>query len=111
MEQVCLTDTSLIHKEWSPDERTDWSLDEWNDERSCVEWHEDYEQMCCASVRSFPLESSERVNANLDKGATVDTFLANFDRKGVGMEGSMTGSQMSKLGNFKDTMKMANLDL
>ena len=27
------------------------------------------------------------------------------------MEGSMTGSQMSKLGNVKDTKKMANQDL
>ena len=27
------------------------------------------------------------------------------------MEGSMSGSQMSKLGNFKGTMKTANLDL
>ena len=97
----------MIHKEWIPDERhDDWSLDEWNDDWSCVGWHEDYERMCSTSVSSFSLESSERVNANLDTGVTVDTSLANFDRKGVGdMEGSMTGSQMSKLGNFKDTMK------
>ena len=49
-----------------------------------VEWHEDYERMCRTSVSSFPLESSERVKANLDTGATVDTFLASFDREGVG---------------------------
>ena len=55
-----------------------------NDDWSCVEWHEDLERMCCTSVSSFSLESSERVNANLDTGATVDTFLANFDREGVG---------------------------
>ena len=29
MGQVCITETSLIHKEWSPDEWNDgWSLDE-----------------------------------------------------------------------------------
>ena len=85
MGQVCITETSLIHKEWSLDERhDDWSLDEWNDDWSCVGWHEDYERMCSTSVSSFSLESSERVNANLDTGVTVDTFLANFDRKGVG---------------------------
>ena len=85
MRQVCIKVTSLTHKEWSPDGRNDdWSLDEWNDDWSCVEWHEEYERMCCTSVSSFPLESSERVKANLDTGATVDTFLANFDREGVG---------------------------
>ena len=84
MGQVCITETSLIHKEWSPDERNnDWSLDEWNDDWSCVEWHEDYERMCCTSASSFPLERSERANENLDTGATVDTFLVNFDREGV----------------------------
>ena len=37
MGQVCITETSLIPEEWSPDERNnDWSLDEWNDEGSCV---------------------------------------------------------------------------
>ena len=85
MGQVCTTDTSLIQREWSPDERNDdWSLDEWNDDWSCVEWHEDYERMCCTSVSSFSFESPERVNANLDTGVTLDTFLAKFDREGVG---------------------------
>ena len=37
MGQVCITETSLIHEEWSPDERNnDWSLDKWNDEGSFV---------------------------------------------------------------------------
>ena len=37
MGQVCITETSLIHEEWSLDERNnDWSLDEWNDQGSCV---------------------------------------------------------------------------
>ena len=41
MGQVCITETSLIHDELSPDERNnDWSLDEWNDEGGCVGWHE-----------------------------------------------------------------------
>ena len=45
-----------------------------------VVWHEDYERMCCTSVSSFSFESPERVNANLDTGVTLDTFLAEFDR-------------------------------
>ena len=44
----------------------------------------DYERMCCTSASSFPLGSSERVNENVDTGATVDTFPVNFDREGVG---------------------------
>ena len=40
--------------------------------------------MCCTTVSSLSLESSEWANANLDTGATVDTFLVNFDREGVG---------------------------
>ena len=93
MGQVCITETSWIHEEWS--------LDEWNDDGSVVGWHEDCERMGCTTVSSFSLESSEIANANLDTGATVDTFLVNFDREGVGY--------MSKLGNFKDSMKRANL--
>ena len=85
MEQVCITETSLIHEEWSLDERNkEWSLDEWNDEGSCVGWHEHYERMFCTTASSFPLEGLKRVNANLDTGVTVDTFLANFDREGAG---------------------------
>ena len=47
MRQVCVTETSRIHEKWS--------ADEWNDDRSCVGWHEDFERMCCTSVRSFSL--------------------------------------------------------
>ena len=37
MAQVCVTETSLIHREWSLDERNDdWNLDEWNDDWSSV---------------------------------------------------------------------------
>ena len=43
-------------------------------------------------------------------GAAVDTFQANFDR-GVGDGGSMAGSQLSKLGILKYTMKMVNLEI
>ena len=83
--QVCITETSLIHKEWSLDERSDdWSLDERNNDKSYVGWHEDCEQICNTTVSSFSLQSSERVNANLDTGATVDALLSNFDREGVG---------------------------
>ena len=54
------TGTSLIHKEWSLEERNnDWSLDVWNDERSCVGWHEDYERMCCTTASSFSLGTQE----------------------------------------------------
>ena len=82
---MCITETSLIHKEWSPDERSDdWSLDEGNNDKSHVGWHQDCEPLCCTIVSSFSLESSERVNANLDTGATINQFLMNFDRKGVG---------------------------
>ena len=92
MGQVCITEMSLIHQEWNPDERNnDWSLDEWNDEWSCVGWHEGWERLCNTSVdtfaSSFSLERSERVNVNLD---TVDTFLVKFDREGVG-DGSFYG--------------------
>ena len=34
MGQVCITETSWIHEEWS--------LDEWNDDLSCDGWHEDW---------------------------------------------------------------------
>ena len=67
MGQVCITETSWIHEEWS--------ADEWNDDWSCVGWHEDCERMCCTFVSSFSLESSERENMNLDTGATVNTFV------------------------------------
>ena len=82
------TEKSWIHEEWSPDEwNNDWSLDKWNDEWIGVGWHENYERLCNTSVdrtiSSFSFESPERVNANLDTGATVDTFLSNFDREGV----------------------------
>ena len=76
MRQVRITETSWIHE--------DRSLDEWNDDGVCVGWHEDCERMCCTTVSSFSLESSEKVAANLDTGATFDTFLVNFDREGVG---------------------------
>ena len=76
MGQVCTTETSWIHEEWSPDE--------WNEDGSCVGWHEDCERRCCTTVSSFSLESSERMNANLDTRATVDLSLVKFDREGVG---------------------------
>ena len=76
MGQVCITETSWIHEEWSPDE--------WNDDGSCVGWHEDCEQVCCRTVSSCSLESVERVNVNLDRGATVDLSLKKIDREGVG---------------------------
>ena len=85
MGQVCTTETSWIHDEWSPHEWNDgWSLDEWNDDWSGVGWHEDCEQTYNTSVSSFSLESSAGVNANLDTGAAVNAFLVNFDREGVG---------------------------
>ena len=85
MGQVCITETSWIHEEWNPDEwNDDGSLDEWNDDWSGVGWHEDCEQTYNTSVSSLSLESSEWVSANLDTGATVDTFSVNFDRKGKG---------------------------
>ena len=40
--------------------------------------------MSCTSARSLSFESSEMVNANLGTGGTVDTFLSDFDREGVG---------------------------
>ena len=70
------TTGSWIHEEWSPDG--------WNDDGSCVGWHEDSERMCCTTVRSFSLENSERVNVYLDTGAAVDLFPVKFDREGVG---------------------------
>ena len=54
MGQVCITETSWIHEEWS--------LDEWNDDLSCDGWHEDCDQMFCTSVSSLSFDSSERVN-------------------------------------------------
>ena len=85
MGQVCTTETSWIHEEWSDEEWNDnWSLDEWNDDWSGVGWHEDCEQTYSTSVSSFSLESSERVNANLDTGATVNTVLLNFGPEGAG---------------------------
>ena len=54
MGQVCTTETSWIHDEWSPDEWNDgWRLDEWNDDWSGVVWHEDCEQTYNTSVSSF----------------------------------------------------------
>ena len=76
MGQVCITERS-----WIQEER---SVDEWNGDWRCVGWHEDCERMCCTSVRSFSLESSKRVNANLDTGAAVNTFPASFDREELG---------------------------
>ena len=39
MGQVCITETSLMHEEWSPDERNDdWSFDDSTDEESSVGW-------------------------------------------------------------------------
>ena len=73
MGQVCITETSLIHEEWSPDERNnDWSLDVWNDEGRCVGWHDDCEQTYDTSASSFFLESSEWVKMNT--GAAINTF-------------------------------------
>ena len=48
---------------------------------------------------------------NLDIGVAVNTFPSNFGPEGVEMEVSTTGSQMVKLGNFKDAMKMVCPDL
>ena len=101
MGQICITETSWIHEEHF--------LDEWNDDGSCVGWHGECERMCCTTVSSLSLDSSEGANANLDTGATVDTFLVNIDQEELEMKVPMTGSQMSKLGNFKDSMKRANL--
>ena len=56
MGQVCITETSWIHEEWS--------ADEWNDDWSCVGWHED----CERTASLFSLESSETVDTNLDIG-------------------------------------------
>ena len=85
MGQVCITETSLIHEEWGPDEmNNDWSLDEWNDEGSCVGWDEDYERMCFTAASSFPFESSERVTADTDTRSTGNTIFVKFDREGVG---------------------------
>ena len=79
MGQVCITETSLIHEEWGPDERNnDWSLDEWNDEGSCVGWHEDYERMCFTTANSFPFESSERVTADRDTRSTGNAIFVKF---------------------------------
>ena len=75
MEHVCITETSSIHEEWSPDERNnDWSFDEWNDEGSCVEWHEDCKRLCYTFASSFPLEISERVTVDRDTRSTGNTF-------------------------------------
>ena len=85
MGQVCVAETSLIHEDWSPDERNyHWSLDEWNDEGSCVGWHADNKRMCCTTAGSFPLESSERVTADRETTSTGNTFQVKFDREGVG---------------------------
>ena len=85
MGQVCITETSLIHEEWGPDERNnDWSLDEWNDEGSCVGWHEDYERMCFTTANSFPFESSESVTADRDTRSTGNAIFVKFDRERVG---------------------------
>ena len=65
--------------------------------------------MCCASVSSSSLESSERVNANLDTGAAVDTFRRILIEKEWEIEVPLTGSQMSKICNFQDSIKRANL--
>ena len=79
MGQVYTTDTSWNHG-WRLDEwNDDWRLDEWNDDWSGVGWHEDCEQTYNTSVSSFSLESSERVNTNLDTGAAVNTFLGGVE--------------------------------
>ena len=94
MGQVDTADTSWIHEEWSQDERNeDWSFDEWNDDRSFVGWREDCEQTYDTSVSSFSLGSSEWVKANLDTGATINTFPVNFGPEGVG-DGSFYDCQM-----------------
>ena len=110
MGQVCITETSWNHEEWNPDEwNDDGSLDEWNDDWSGFGWHEDCEQTYNTFVSSLSLASSEWVNANLDTGATVDTFPSRIlIEKEKEMEVSLTGSQMSKVGNLKDMMKSAN---
>ena len=85
MGQACTTEPSWIHDEWSPHEWNDgWSLNEWNGDWSGVGWHADCEQTYNTSVSSFSLDSSEWVNANIDTGATVNAFLVNFDREGIG---------------------------
>ena len=85
MGQVCTTETSWIHDEWSLDEWNDgWRLDKWNDDWSGVGWHEDCEQTYNTSASSFSFVSSERVNTNLDTGASVNMFQVNFDREGIG---------------------------
>ena len=42
--------------------------------------------MCCTThlQAHLRLNAQRRVNENLDTGATVGTFLVNFDREGVG---------------------------
>ena len=98
MGQVCITETSLIHEEWSPDERNnDWSVDEWIDEGSCVGWHGDYKRMCCTTESSFPLESSEKVTADRDTRSTGNAFLV----KEWEMEVPVTGSQVSEACQFQ----------
>ena len=58
MGNVCASDMSWIHDEWSPDAWNDGrSLDEWNNDWSSVGWHEDCEQTCDTPVSSFSLES------------------------------------------------------
>ena len=52
--------------------------------RVVLDGHEESERMCCTTASSFPLEITEVVHANLDTGATVDIFLVNFARGGVG---------------------------
>ena len=109
MGQVCITETSLIHKECCPHERNDgWGLDEWNDDWSCVEWRTDVLYVCNFI---YSLESSEWVNTNLDTGAAVNTFLVDFDRERVGDGSLYDWIPYGDLSNFKDMMKMANLDL
>ena len=77
MGQVCTSETSWIHDQWSH-WNDGWSLDEWNDDWSGVGWHEDCEQTYNTFVSSFSLESSELVNTNLDTRATVNEFLVKF---------------------------------
>ena len=85
MGQVDDDDRSWIHVELSPDERNDGcSFDELNDDRNCVGWRADCEQMCRVSVSSLSAESSEWAKMNLDTRAVINTFPSNFDREGIG---------------------------
>ena len=68
-------------------------FDEWNDDWSCVGWHEGWEQTYDTSASSFSFggldvsatrspKRFERVN--LDTGAAVNTFPLNFGPEAAG---------------------------